>query len=216
MQESALIFLTAFTVGFSGAMMPGPMLTMVINHSIRTRLKGGLLVVVGHAILEASLVLALIFGLHQWLKLPTVNGIIGLAGGAVLLYLGFLMVRDARQGKVTLDTTVENTGEKYSGPGPVSGGILTSISNPYWSLWWATVGAGYLVLARKQGFPGISAFFTGHILADFTWYALISIAVAKGFQLLSQKVYLGLIQVCGIFLLGLGCYFLYSGWNFLA
>ena len=215
MPENVLIFLSALTVGFSGAMMPGPMLTMVINHSVRAKHKGGLLVVLGHAILEAALVVALIYGLDKWLRLPVVSGIIGLAGGTVLLYLGLLMIKDARQGRVTLDTTIEATNPKYTGPGPVSGGILTSISNPYWFLWWVTVGTGYLVLARKQGILGVFAFFTGHIIADFIWYALITLAVVKGFQLLSQRIYLALIQICGIFLLGLGGYFLYSGWNFL-
>src|SRR3972149_5217323 len=49
---------------------------------------------------------------------------------------------------------------------PVADGIIASISNPYWSLWWATIGLGYLALSSGQGLTGVAFFFAGHILAD--------------------------------------------------
>jgi threonine/homoserine/homoserine lactone efflux protein len=94
---------------------------------------------------------------------------------------------------------------------PVLGGILFSISNPYWILWWATIGLGYITLSLQKGLLGITSFFSGHILADLVWYSLISAAVAGGRKFLSDRVYSGIIVACGIFLLGLGVYFLYYG-----
>ena len=58
-------------------------------------------------------------------------------------------------------------------------GILLSIANPYWFIWWATIGMGYIMYSVKFGLPGIISFFAGHILADLAWYYLVSFSVAK-------------------------------------
>lgn len=183
-------------------------------------MKGGILVVVGHGLLEAVLVAALFFGLQKWLNLPAVSGSIGLAGGAVLVWLGLGMIKDAGTGRVSLNAGADPGGGGQEGTagmlavhtlGPAASGVLTSLFNPYWSLWWATVGIGYLVLARQIGSLGVVVFFTGHVLADFTWYALVSLAVVRGSKILSQTVYLRLILYCGYFLIFLGLYFLYYG-----
>jgi len=54
-----------------------------------------------------------------------------------------------------------NDGMGSGGVRPVIDGIVTSASNPYWSLWWATIGLGYLLLSRGQGSRGVLAFFPG-------------------------------------------------------
>jgi threonine/homoserine/homoserine lactone efflux protein len=93
----------------------------------------------------------------------------------------------------------------------VLAGILFSFSNPYWMLWWATIGLGYITLSMQRGFLGLSFFFSGHILADLVWYSFISAAVAGGIKFLSNKIYRGILVACGIFLLGLGGGFIYYG-----
>ena len=74
-------------------------------------------------------------------------------------------------------------------------GALVSSSNPYFLLWWATIGSAYLVSAALYGFPGIAAFVVGHILADLTWFSLIAYATAYGRRLLTLRAYRGLISV---------------------
>jgi len=65
--------------------------------------------------------------------------------------------------------------------------MLASLSNPYWTLWWATIGLGYLAAAMKFGLKGVVVFFWGHILADYTWYALISVGITRGKRLFKPK-----------------------------
>src|SRR4030065_277109 len=98
---------------------------------------------------------------------------------------------------------------------PVLAGILVSLSNPYWLLWWATVGSSYVVWAMGVGIVGLIAFYSGHILSDLSWYSLVSLLVASGRKIVRDKVYRGLLLACGIFLLGLGGYFVFSGIRFL-
>lgn len=91
---------------------------------------------------------------------------------------------------------------------PVAAGILVSLSNPYWSMWWATVGLLYITQALQSGKMGLVSFYSGHILADLAWYVLVSAVVAGGRRYINQRVYNGVLVVCGVFVLGLGVYFI--------
>jgi threonine/homoserine/homoserine lactone efflux protein len=90
-------------------------------------------------------------------------------------------------------------------------GIVFSVLDPYWLIWWASIGLGYIIHSLKLGLLGVTAFFLGHILADLTWYALISFGVAKGKHLFSNESYRKLIGGCAVFLILFSCWFFYSG-----
>ena len=203
------LFITAFLVGLSGAMMPGPLLTVTIAESARHGFKAGPLIVLGHAILELGLIIALLAGLSLYLQKPVVTMVISVVGGAFLLFMGFNMIKDVLQGRVSLESNENNTGKGIN-MHPVMAGILVSVSNPFWSVWWATIGLTYLTIALKSGTIGITSFFSGHIMADLLWYSLIAAAIAGGRRFLKQQVYQTIIMLCGLFLIGLGGYFIYG------
>ncbi|WP_027365181.1 LysE family transporter [Desulfotruncus alcoholivorax] len=209
--ELVTIFTTAFLVGFSGAMMPGPLLTVNISETTRRGFIAGPLLVLGHAILEILLVAFLVLGLATFLVSDRVHSVIALVGGVFLIYLGWTMYRDAVRGKISLQLAKETA--ESAGMHPVLAGILVSLSNPYWSLWWATVGLAYITTSMARGTAGLVAFLSGHLLADLVWYGAVSAAVDGGRRFLSQSVYRGIIIACGLFLTGLGGYFLYYGFN---
>ena len=201
------LFATAFLVGLSGAMMPGPLLTVTIAESAHRGFKAGPLIVLGHALLELALIIALLAGLSFYLKKPVVTNVISLVGGGFLIFIGLNMIRDVIKGRVSLEQNKNNTGKGMT-MHPVVAGILVSLSNPFWIVWWATIGLTYLTLALKSGTAGIASFFTGHIMADLLWYSLIAAAVAGGRRFLKQQVYQVVIILCGVFLTGLGGYFI--------
>jgi threonine/homoserine/homoserine lactone efflux protein len=203
------LFITAFLVGLSGAMMPGPLLTVTIAESARRGFKAGPFIVLGHAILELALIIALLAGLSLYLQKPVVTMVISVVGGAFLLFMGFNMIKDVLQGRVSLESNENNTGKGIN-MHPIMAGILVSVSNPFWSVWWATIGLTYLTLALKSGAMGITSFFSGHIMADLLWYSLIAAAIAGGRHFLKQQVYQAIIMLCGLFLIGLGGYFIYG------
>jgi threonine/homoserine/homoserine lactone efflux protein len=205
---------------------------VIIGETARRGFAAGPLIVLGHVILEIALIIALVGGLSAALTAAGVSRAIALLGGGFLLYMGYAMARDALTGRVTLSLGEKAAGQSEPGTGagkraqeagpvsalaggaslhPVLAGILISLSNPYWSLWWITIGLGYITLSLKSGTPGLLSFFTGHILADLVWYSLVAAAVAGGRRFMSDRVYRGLLVACGVFLVGLGGYFLYSG-----
>jgi threonine/homoserine/homoserine lactone efflux protein len=209
----AAIFTTSLMVGFSGTLMPGPLLTVTISRSAQTGFWQGPLLILGHAIAELAIVLALTAGVSRLLKRKAVAGFIGLLGGGFLLWMGLDIARSAWWGTVSLSLAgAERSGAQV---GPVVAGALVSVSNPYWVLWWATVGVSYVALALRQGPVGLGFFYIGHILADLSWYSLVAFVITAGRSLLSQPVYRGILLTCGLFLIALSIYFIYSGLNFL-
>ncbi|MFA5383908.1 MAG: LysE family transporter [Eubacteriales bacterium] len=221
------IFLTTFLVSFSGAVSPGPLLSVAISESIKRGFKAGPLIVLGHAILEGALVIALIMGLAAFLGSNAVQKVIAFAGSLILLYLGWLMLKNSRFVEVQLTNSISEGSagkqDEKQGKGRffphlffresylVWEGIFTSISNPYWTLWWATIGLGYITISLQQGTYGLASFFSGHILADLAWYSFVAAMISRGRKFLRPVIYRRINEACGLFLIGLGLYFIYWG-----
>ena len=199
------IFCTSFVLALSGALMPGPLLTVTVSESSRRGMSTGPLMIFGHGLLELALIAALVSGLAPILARDDVFILISLTGGAVLLWMGLSMLRSLPE--LTLDC--QATSQKSRNL--VLMGIVLSAVNPYWLIWWASIGLGYIMHSLKFGLLGVTAFFLGHILADLAWYALISFGIAKGQHLFSNKFYRQLIGGCGVFLILFSCWFFYSG-----
>lgn len=207
-----IIFSTSFMVGLSGALMPGPLLALTVGEVARRGFWAGPLLILGHGILELALVVALVAGLSRLVGNTLVSGVVGIVGGLVLLVMGFATLRSAWQ-RSTL-SVADSAGTRRSSALVVSG-VIVSIANPYWFIWWVTLGTTYLLWALKVGIAGVALFFSGHILADLGWYALVAFVIATGRRGLNAAAYRWLLVVCGLALLVLGGYFIASGIRFL-
>ena len=203
------IFTSSFVIALSGALMPGPLLTATISESFRRGFMTGPLMIAGHAILELGLVIVLLLGLAHFFQQPFVFVATALAGAVILFWMAFGMLRSLPS--LHLSWTGDYTRRIH----PVISGILLSVSNPYWIIWWATIGLGYILYSRQFGFWGIAFFFIGHIAADLLWYSLVSatVAVAGGRHFLTDRLYRGLIAICAILLVVFAGYFAYAGFD---
>jgi threonine/homoserine/homoserine lactone efflux protein len=199
------IFCSSFVIALSGALMPGPLMTVTVSESARQGAKAGPLMIFGHGLLELALVAALLGGLAPFLSRDEVFIFVSVLGGAILLWMACMMFRELPGLKLKLEQ------DDRKPRNLVLSGIMLSLANPYWFIWWATIGIGYIMYSVKFGFTGIAAFFTGHIIADLAWYSLISVGVAKGRNFFTDTFYRRLIGACASFLLVFSCYFFYSG-----
>ncbi|MCU0575938.1 MAG: LysE family translocator [Desulfobacterota bacterium] len=199
------IFATSFAVAFSGAAMPGPVMTATISESARRGPLAGPLLVAGHAVLELGLVILIVLGLAPFLQKGWVFAAIAIVGSFMLARMALGMFRSIP----TLSIRTE--GRVQGGANLMVTGAMLSLSTPYWSLWWATIGLGYILYSARYGAGGVVAFFIGHILGDLVWYSGISVAVGKGRRFLGDRSYRVLIGSCAVFLLVLACYFAWSG-----
>lgn len=203
--DHAALFSLALFTGFTGAMMPGPMFAATVRESVRLGASAGPRVVCGHAAVEVLVVVALAAGLGSYLADPAWLRWISGLGGAMLIVFGWLTLRDARAAAAAIGSARAGEGVKTH---PFWAGLVTTVGNPYFYLWWSSIGLKLGTEAAALGRAGYATFFAGHILADFTWYTLVSFTLARGRSLGSPRVLAGVLALCGIALIGLGGWFL--------
>lgn len=213
MWELVGISLSWWLVSLSGVMMPGPVSAMAVTEGTRRGPVAGPLVTVGHAAAEAVMLGLLVLGMNRVLQQPAVVGAIGILGGAVLAWMGWGIAGAAWRNR--LDPPAEAVG-RSAGRSLVRTGLLTTVTNPYWLLWWATVGAAYFVRFTRFGPLAVAGlFFIGHISLDLGWNSFLALVVGAGRGKIPARAFRVVLGGCGVFLIGMSLYFVYSGVNFL-
>jgi threonine/homoserine/homoserine lactone efflux protein len=199
----------AFVTGLSGALMPGPVLTVVVSAAALYGVWAGIVAILGHAAVEVPVVLLIMLGVGAAVRRPKVLAAIGLVGGLALILMGLDMLRSAGSVAASAADSTQALGLF----GVFLGGAAASLANPYFAIWWATVGAGQIATVGPKSASAWITFYTGHVSSDFIWYALVALAIGSGRNLLGAGGHRALIMVCGVALIGLGCYFIYAGFR---
>ena len=211
MNEVIQIFFGSLIVAFSGALMPGPMLTLVIASVAQKGFWTSVFIVIGHSILELLIVISFYLGVLKYLDNPLVIKIISIVGGAFLIYMAVSIIVSIARKKIKLDLDAKSIAKNLDTKNTfiITGkGILISLANPYWHVWWLTIGATFMIKSVQHSFGGVAFFYTGHILADFIWYLFVGFLVSTGRRFFNQKIYIGILIVCSLFLLYLGVRFI--------
>ena len=192
---------SVFLISLSGVMMPGPTTAVTITNGMRHK-GAGALVAVGHGVVELPLMVLIYLGFARYLELDGVKIGVGFAGGAALIWMA-LSIWKAKPVTTGVAT-------KYSGQGPLAAGVITTATNPYFFVWWATIGAALLADAHVFGKSGVVAMGAVHWLCDAVWLLLISWVVFKSKRLWTPGVYHVVFGLCTLILAGFGGYFIFS------
>lgn len=193
--------LQAVLISLSGVLAPGPVTTLVVAKGNESP-HAGALVAVGHGIVEFPLMIGVFYGVGHLLELPDARAVIALVGGLFLLWMGVDMLRSVGQ------QTIE---AQNSGHSPVVAGLLLTVGNPYFLVWWATVGAALILRSVRFGLLGFLAFALTHWSCDFVWDTLLSALSYKGGQVFGRRFQRGVLLVCGGFLIFFGGRFVVDG-----
>jgi threonine/homoserine/homoserine lactone efflux protein len=184
------------------------MLTVSITESFKKGYKAGTSVVFGHVVAETGMVVLLGLGLSQIIGLKAPFIAICVIGGAFLVLLGINLIKNG-QGKASIQTAAEKPTLAY---GPIYNGIITSLSNPFFFMWWFTIGAAFVFAGlRLAGLVGLAAFLIGHWASDFSWYGFVSISADRGAAIAGDRAYRIVLMSCGVFLSILGLGFVLNG-----
>ena len=218
MYDLFLIFTFSLVVALSGAVVPGPLLTYTVMKTLDTRHRGflvGVWVIGGHALLESILIIGILLGFSTFLKNPYVIKIIGFLGGFFLLYMGISIILSVIKKRVPeviseeIKAGAQESGNSVLKPfNPILGGILISMSNPYWWVWWATVGFGFMLQYRISftNWPSLLSFLIGHEIGDLAWYFMVSTVVFIGRHRINDKIYNIVLVLCSIIIIAFGLY----------
>ena len=188
-----------FLIGLTGALAPGPTLVATINASLSGNWTAGLKVSLGHIIIETAIFFLIILGLAS-VAAPYTSAI-AIIGGIALIVFGTMTSAGSRTATLTATPA-------QAAASPYMAGLLTSAANPYFWLWWLSVGSALLIQALAGGFLLAIVFMIGHWVADTSWYVFVSTGVAKGRTILSERMYHHIMAICGVFLVLFGMYYL--------
>jgi threonine/homoserine/homoserine lactone efflux protein len=195
-----LLFLSeVFVISLSGVMAPGPVTAAAIAMGARSRFAGAL-IAVGHGIIEFPLMILIVLGMDKILRSTGTQIVIGLAGGLFLLIMAIQMLNSSRQAVSQADRPTKG--------GPIAAGVLLSAGNPYFVLWWATVGLALATTATSFGVWAFVLFAVVHWLCDLGWLSALSWASFKGSVLLGPVVQRVVLLICSAALLAFGAFFI--------
>ncbi|MFX1411498.1 MAG: LysE family transporter [Promethearchaeota archaeon] len=204
------ILTISFLVALTGALSPGPVLTFTIYKSLNSK-KGylaGIFIVLGHAILEFSLIIILLGGVSFFFQNIIFLILLGSIGGSCLIIFGILTIKNVYKKQFKLDFNISDENLKGFKGNSFIGGIFYSITNPYWEFWWAVAGLTIMVELNVsfKNPMGLLLFFIGHELGDIVWYVPISIFIYLGGRSLNPKLYKYVLIGCGAFMIIFGIY----------
>ena len=206
------IGILAFTLAFTGAVTPGPMLALVIGQTLARGWTATGFILIGHALIELLFVVLLATGFAAHLRRPRVSSTLSLIGGGVLVWMGVAILMGARQESLAASAG-ESVGSWF---GLIVAGVGVSLSNPYFTSWWVTVGTGQIATLRLRLRRDFAIFLIGHEMGDLVWYGMVTMVLVAGRSWLSDGVYQGLLLVCGAIIAALGVLFLVVGGRRLA
>jgi threonine/homoserine/homoserine lactone efflux protein len=196
----ALFLIQVFLISFSGAIQPGPVTATAITMGARNRW-AGVLLAVGHGIIEFPLMVLIIVGLGAIFQQTATQIIIGFAGGLVLIFMALSMFKTST---MQIDPKLAAKKDK-----PLLAGIVLTASNPYFLIWWATVGLALATDATKFGLYAFALFAIVHWFVDLIWVTALSFASFHGTTLLGPKSQAIILKICAAAMLLFGLFFIY-------
>ncbi|WP_321505715.1 LysE family transporter [uncultured Methanoregula sp.] len=199
MYDIISMLVLGFVIGLTGALAPGPTLVATINSSLSGSWTAGLKISLGHILAELVIFLLIVFGLATIARPYTT--VIALVGGSALIVFGLLTILGSRT--ASLD-------QKCASPqgNPVVAGLVSSAANPYFWIWWLSVGSAMVIAGLEGGFLLAAVFMIGHWMADTGWFTLVAACVSKGVSVLNDTLYHRIMAVCGLFLIAFGLYYI--------
>lgn len=203
MYDLVSMLAVGFVIGLTGALAPGPTLVATIQASLTGNWKTGLKISCGHMVVEAVIFLLIVLGLAAIAQPYT--ALIAVIGGIALIVFGILTLRGSRDASLSV-VSQEASGKAASNP--YMAGLLTSAANPYFWIWWLSVGSTMVIAGLEGGLVLAGAFMIGHWAADTGWYTLVSTGVSRGRTILSDRTYHVVMAACGVFLILFGLYYL--------
>ena len=201
MTEIIEFAIIVIVISASGVMAPGPLFAANISYGLREGAKSGIKMAIGHTIVEFPLVILLGIGVFSLEIFPEFRMIISVVGAITLFVFALVQIKTVLQNNKNITSTPKH--------GPLVTGIILSALNPFFIIWWLTIGFKLISDAMLVwAFSGIVIVFFLHIWMDFAWLGGISFLASKSSKILSNRNY-------KFIMIGLSLLLVYFGITFL-
>lgn len=199
MQEIYQVVAAVIIISASGVMAPGPLFAATVSRGAKEGAKAGLKIAHGHAIVELPLVVLIGVGVFTLESLPEFRAIVSILGAASIFVFAAIQIRS------TLKSDHKTGKSRY---GSLLTGVLLTGLNPFFLVWWFTIGLKIISDAYALWFFwGILIMFGLHIWMDYAWLIFVSAISSKGARLLSSRKYRVLIIGVNLVLVYFGVLF---------
>jgi threonine/homoserine/homoserine lactone efflux protein len=189
-------------ISASGVLAPGPLFFANMLYGTRQGARAGLKMAYGHTVVELPLIALLAAGLFTSAVAVQYAETIGLVGGIGIIGFAALQIANVVRKKSPSAPAIA------SSKGPFVAGIALSALNPFFLVWWFTVGLKLVSDSAAFGVAaGIVILFGLHIWMDYAWLAGTAYLASKGNSVIKSKYY-------PVLLLGLAAVLAYYGITF--
>lgn len=182
-------------LGLSAGLAPGPLLTLVISETLQHGIRSGIKVALAPFITDLPIIIATCFILAKLSDFHALLGIISLAGGFFILFVGCEGIRSKG-----VEVNIE-----AKKPKSLTKGILANALSPHPYLFWFSVGAPTMTRAMNISIFASAAFICGFYVFLVGSKILLSLLVGKSRSFLKGKSYIFIMRFLGLLLCVLAC-----------
>jgi threonine/homoserine/homoserine lactone efflux protein len=201
------VFLASVAViSLSGVLLPGPLFAVTIEKATK-RQNAGVLIALGHGVVEFPLMFLIFFLLNEFEVPLLVQVGIGLVGGLLMIMMGVEIFLTRNKPNTTYTASIQES---------LFAGIKTTAANPSFILWWLTVGTTLILNAKLFLFSGFILFAGLHWSVDLVWYTAVAFIIFKSHRFWTPRIYQAITFFCVSVLVGFGAWFFGSAiWQLL-
>lgn len=199
--------LEVVAVSASGVLAPGPLFVANVMYGSRHGAMSGVKAAHGHAVVEIAVISAIAAGLFSAPAfLPRYAGAIALVGGAAILGFAGLQVIGIAKSKEGKQPALAK------GRSPFVIGVMLSALNPFFIIWWLTVGLKLVSDSASFGLAaGVALLFALHVWMDYAWLAATAYLASRGRSAIKSIYYKILMLALSGALVYYGVQFLIAG-----
>ena len=188
-------------ISASGVMSPGPLFAANIAYGLKQGTKAGIKIAIGHSIVELPLVILLGIGIFSLEIFPEFKTIISILGAITLFVFAFIQIKSTLKKNEKSETKLKQ--------GPIITGVLLSALNPFFIIWWLTIGLKLISDAMAiWAFVGILIVFVLHVWMDFVWLGSTAFLISKSKKIISNTNYKIIMLALSVILIYFGITFL--------
>jgi threonine/homoserine/homoserine lactone efflux protein len=192
-------------LGISLAAPIGPVNIEVIKRGLSNGFFPAFTLSLGAASADTTYLILIYLGLSKFIHIPLVKSIIWIFGGVVLMYLGFLSIKEFCQ-KINLKSSAPKLNKNS-----YLAGYMITISNPMTIIWWLGVFGSILGTTVNSSLKLVALLSSLTIIVGVVvWFFILSVLLHWGKRFINETSLRRVSLIAGLILMGFGLYFEYS------